>query len=169
VPTYRLPVAASRGARHPRVSRSTLAGCLVAMMLLAAACGPRNAGQPPAVVEPAVGDLVATLHDHVQPQPGRRVAWATTWKLCWTAYPNASAYELQAKTSEGSGTSVQRQGERCFSIEAARGEHSTTEWRKRRGVLLTLAAGQLAYRVRAVLDDHRVSTWSAALPVGLET
>jgi len=117
-------------------------------------------------VRPPVEGLVAMLEDEVRDLPGERIAWATYWKLCWAAYPGATAYELQALTSEGASRKLRRQSERCFRIETVKGENDKSRGLISRDLLLAVQTGQLAYRVRAVLDDHRVSAWSRPMAVG---
>ena len=101
--------------------------------------------------------------------PGDRTAWSTYWKLCWDLYPQATAYELQTVTGEGNSPKLRRQSERCFRIEAAGGENEKSQGLVNRTMLLLLQAGQLAYRVRAVFSNGRVSAWSPAMAVGKET
>jgi hypothetical protein len=79
------------------------------------------------------------------------------------------AYELRQITAEGVPRSVRRQSERCLSMKAAAGENEKTEGFAHRGLLLSLASGQLAYSVRAVLVGDRVSEWSRPMAVGKET
>jgi hypothetical protein len=110
------------------------------------------------------------LRNHIYQQAvvavNSRLAWSTYWKLCWEEYPGATAYELQALTGEGGARKLRRQRERCFRIEAAKGENEKTQGLANRDLLLALQAGQLAYRVRAALNDHRVSAWSSPAAVG---
>ena len=136
---------------------------LVVGLLTAAWSAPAGAE---GVVPPPVEGLVAALEDEVREFSGGRIAWATYWKLCWAAYPGATAYELETLTGEGSSRKLRRQAERCLRIEAAKGENDKSQGLVRRDLLLALQAGQLAYRVRAVLDDHRVSAWSRPMAVG---
>ncbi len=136
----------------------------IAFALLLSACG--GAGGPPQIVPPAVGGLTATLEDEVRDLPGDRIAWTTYWKLCWAAYPGATAYELQPLTSEGASNRLQRQRETCFRQEAAKGENMKAEGLLNRDLLVKLQTGQLAYHVRAVLPDNRASEWSHPLAVG---
>lgn len=112
--------------------------------------------------------LTATLEDEVDELPDERIAWSTYWQLCWRKYPGAVAYELETVTSEGTSPKLRRQRGSCFRIEAAHGENSSDEGLANREVLLASARAQLAYRVRAVLDDGIVSGWSRPLSVGEE-
>lgn len=148
----------------PRVGLAT--GALV-MAVLVAACG-----TPPramTVVDPPVTGVVTMLEDEVRALPGQRIAWATYWTLCWDAYPGARAYELQALTGEGAAPLLRRQRERCWRLEAAAGENAQAQGLHNREFLLALQAGQLAYRVRAILAGDRVSAWSVPLAVGVAT
>ncbi|HEV7799364.1 MAG TPA: hypothetical protein VGO73_14495 [Pyrinomonadaceae bacterium] len=118
---------------------------------------------------PLVQNLVSTLEDEVRELPNERIAWSTFWKLCWDKTPDANAYELQTLTSEGSSGRVQRQSENCFRIEAATGENKKSEGLLNRQLQLALQSSQLAYRVRAVLDNGRVGEWSPSVSVGATT
>jgi hypothetical protein len=156
--------------------RLTVAGLALLLAALATACAAPNPAPPvaapalaPSVVAPALADLTATLEDQTTELPGGRMAWSTYWKLCWASYPGAVAYELQALTGEGAASKLQRQSASCFRIEAAAGENEQAQGLLNRKLLLALQTGQLAYRVRAVLDDQRVSAWSPALAVGEAT
>jgi hypothetical protein len=97
------------------------------------------------------------------------VAWTTSWRLCWDAYAGARAYELQASTPEGPSRRIRRQAGRCFELEVAAGSGPRRGWRAERRVQLAVGAGQVAYRVRAVLDAPRVSGWSRSVDVGVPT
>jgi hypothetical protein len=76
-----------------------LAVAALVVELLTAGWGRPGAAQEGAL--PPVEGLVATLEDVVRDLPGERIAWATYWKLCWAAYPEVTAYELQTLTVEG--------------------------------------------------------------------
>jgi len=116
-----------------------------------------------------VRNVVATLADEVaEPQAGH-VAWTTYWTLCWDAYPRAVAYELQTLTSEGASPKLRRERERCFRLEVAKGTNPKDKGFFNRELMLAGISGQLAFRVRAVLGDNRVSEWSALMPVGVAT
>jgi hypothetical protein len=161
--------------------RLTLAVVALLVAALATACASPSSGAPvealpvatpalvPQVIAPAVAGLTATLEDQTTELPGGRMAWSTYWKLCWASYPGAVAYELQALTGEGAASKLQRQSASCFRIEAAAGENEQAQGLLNRELLLALQTSQLAYRVRAALDDQRVSAWSPALAVGEAT
>ena len=132
------------------------------LMLL---CSVSLAGGPE-LVKPPVSGLESTLEDVAQDLSGGRIRWSTHWRLCWTQYPGARAYELQAQTIEGVAPNPSRQTGRCFRIEVAAGENDKSQGFFNRDLLLTLQSAQLAYRVRAVLDTNRVSEWSRGVPAG---
>lgn len=142
-------------------ARTTVFVVLLAL-LLCVACRQTPSAAPP----PAVTGLVATLEDEVRDSPNGQIAWSTYWKLCWDAYPGAESYELQAVTGEGSAPRLRHQSERCFRLQAAAGENSKAQGLLNRALQLALQQGQLAYRVRAVRQDGRLSEWSAPLAVG---
>ena len=121
------------------------------------------------VVKPPFEGIVVTLEDSVQELPGKRIAWSTYWKLCWQSYPGAKTYELQTVTAEGASPTLRRISDRCFRIEAAAGENQKSLGLFNREAILSLQASQLAYRVRAVLDENRVSEWSPTMAVGKAT
>lgn len=133
--------------------------------VLAGSCVKQSSAQQELVPIPPVKEIVATLEDEVQDLPDARIAWSTYWKLCWH-YPGATVYELQTLTGEGASPKLRRQSDRCFGIEAAAGNNPKSQGLFNRKVLLLLQKSQLAYRVRAILDDNRVSEWSAAMAVG---
>ncbi|MGH9224758.1 MAG: hypothetical protein ACRD2W_13505 [Acidimicrobiales bacterium] len=89
--------------------------------------------------------------------------------MCWAAYPGARSYELQVVTAEGVSPKVRPEDGHCVRIEAAAGEDPADLVPGRRSLLLALQEGQLAYRVRAVLDGTRRSPWSDVLAVGRPT
>ena len=117
---------------------------------------------PPAPVK----HLFAELEDEVRNIPGNRIHWSTYWKLCWEKYPEAVGYELQIATSEGVSKKLRRQSEQCLRVEVAAGENERSRGLVNRELQLTLATGQLAYRVRAVLKDNRTSEWSPLMEAG---
>jgi hypothetical protein len=127
-------------------------------------------GEPPSsltrTVSPAVEGLTATLEDVVRELPGERITWSTSWVLRWEPYPGAIAYELQALTGEGVSPKLRRQGEHCFRLEVAANENERWQGLLHRDLQLVLRVGQLAYRVRAVLDANSVSAWSPMIAVG---
>lgn len=135
-------------------------------VLLSACDTPSGALQ---VVKPPVEEIVATLEDEVQELPGKRIAWSTYWKLCWQSYPGAKTCELQTLTSEGVSPKLRRISDRCFRIQAAVGENQKSQGLFNRKAILSLQASRLAYRVRAVLDENRVSEWSPDMAVGKAT
>jgi len=118
------------------------------------------------VVKPPVSGLESTLEDVTQDLSGQRIRWSTYWRLCWTEYPGARAYELQAQTIEGIGPNLRQQTDRCFRIEVAAGENDKSQGFLNRDLLLMLQSAHLAYRVRAVLDANRFSEWSHGVPAG---
>jgi hypothetical protein len=136
--------------------------CLLLLAILSG-CG---ASGPPQIVQPPVSGLTATLSDAVRDLPGDRIAWTTSWQLCWAPYPAATAYELQPVTGEGTATHLLRQKETCFRQEAAQGENAKADGLVNRDLLVKLQIGQLAYKVRAVLSGNRVSAWSPPAAVG---
>ncbi|WP_017314413.1 hypothetical protein [Mastigocladopsis repens] len=124
---------------------------------------------PPQVVKPTVTGFVATLEDEVKELPKQRIAWSTYWKLCWQPYPGAKAYELQGVTMEGMSSKLKHQSDRCYRLQAARGENPKSDGFVNRDLTLATHSVQLGYRVRAVLDGNRVSEWSSPMPVGEAT
>ena len=122
-----------------------------------------------ATVSPPVQNLTATLEDEVQDLPGGKISWSTYWRLCWANYEGASAYELQALTSEGPSNKLRRQSERCFRLEVAAGENPKSEGLLKRDLQLSMRASELSYRVRAVFADSRVSEWSKSLTIARAT
>ena len=138
-------------------------------VLLLAGCRQAPSTASPHLPPPAVSELVATLEDEVRDLPGEKIAWSTYWKLCWAESPGAQAYELQTVTGEGTSPRLRRQRERCFRLQAAAGENHKAQGLLNRELQLALQQGQLAYRVRTVLSDGRVSEWSPVLTVGKAT
>ena len=128
-------------------------------------CSISLAGSPE-VVKPPVSGLETTLEDATHDLSGQRIRWSTYWRLCWTEYPGAQAYELEAQTIEGVAPSLRRQTDRCFRIEVAAGENDKSQGFLNRELLLTLQSAQIAYRVRAVLGANRFSEWSRGVPAG---
>ncbi len=118
------------------------------------------------VVGPPPQNLVARLDDDQHATPGGDVAWRTWWGLCWDPYPGATSYELQAVTGEGASPRLRSQLDECLRVEAAAGEAPPDSVAARRATSLAVQEGQLAYRVRAVLDGGRRSEWSAPQAVG---
>lgn len=132
---------------------------LILLFSISLAGGPEGA-------KPPVSGLESTLEDETQDLSGRRIRWSTYWRLCWTEYPGARAYELQAQTIEGVAPNLRRQTDRCYRIEVAAGENDKSQGFLNRELLLTLQSAQLSYRVRAVLDTNRFSEWSRGVPAG---
>ena len=83
-----------------------LGGILILLRSISLAGGP-------VVVKPPVNGLESTLEDVAQDLSGGRIRWSTYWRLCWTEYPGARAYELQAQTIEGIAPNLRRQTDRC--------------------------------------------------------
>jgi hypothetical protein len=69
-------------------------------------------------------------------------------------------------TGEGTSKNLHRQREGCYRVQAAAGENDKAQGLLNRDVQLSLQRGQLAYQIRAVLSDNRVSAWSRAIAVG---
>lgn len=123
----------------------------------------------PQVVQPPVTGLVSTLSDEVQELPNELIRWSTYWQVCWEPYPEAREYELQKVLSEGKSPKLQRQSDRCFRLQAASNENLKSQGLLNRDLILLTHKIQLGYRVRAVLDDNRVSEWSQVMAVGATT
>lgn len=121
------------------------------------------------VENPAVKGLITRLEDEVRELPGERIAWSTFWVLSWEPHPGATAYELQMLTGEGVTPTMRRQRERFLRIEVAANENERSEGLVNRDLQLALHVGQLAYRVRAVLNNGSVSAWSLPITVGTVT
>jgi hypothetical protein len=157
--------ALSTAAYAPRLSVQLRRGALGFLLLLT---GCRSAPQAQTTHLPAISGITATLQDEVRDLPNEMIAWSTNWKLCWAAYPNATGYELQTVTGEGTSKKIRAQSDNCFGLQAAAGENPKAKGLLNRELQLALQRGQLAYRVRAVLPDDRRSEWSAAIAVGKE-
>jgi len=123
----------------------------------------------PQVVQLPVTGLVSTLSDEVEELPPDLIRWSTYWQLCWEAYPEAKEYELQTVLVEGKSPKLKRQSDRCFRIQAASNENQKSQGLLNREVILLMHKIQLGYRVRAVLDNNRVSEWSPVMAVGATT
>ncbi|MEJ1932766.1 hypothetical protein WDZ92_21375 [Nostoc sp. NIES-2111] len=123
----------------------------------------------PQVLQPPVTGLVSTLSDEVEELPSDLIRWSTYWQLCWEAYPEAKEYELQTVLVEGKSPKLKRQSDRCFRIQAASNENQKSQGLLNRELILLMHKIQLGYRVRAVLDDNRVSEWSPVMAVGATT
>ncbi len=123
--------------------------------------------QPPAgQATRSVEGFVATLQREVRELPAERMAWSTFWRLCWSRFPGARAYELATLTGEGRSPQLRRQRARCLRLEVAAGENARSERFKDERTQLALTAGQLAYRVRAVRADGGVTRWSRPYAAG---
>jgi hypothetical protein len=123
----------------------------------------------PQVVQPPITGLVSTLSDEVQELPSDLIRWSTYWQLCWEPYPEAKEYELQKVLGDGASPKLQHQSDRCFRLQAASNENQKSQGLLNREVILLMHKIQLGYRVRAVLDDNRVSEWSPVMAVGATT
>ncbi|MBD2346653.1 hypothetical protein [Anabaena subtropica] len=121
------------------------------------------------VVQPPVTGLVSTLSDEVEELPSDLIRWSTYWQLCWEPYPEAKEYELQTVLVEGKSPKLKRQSDRCFHLQAASNENLKSQGLLNRDLILLVHKTQLAYRVRAVLDDNRVSEGSPVMAVGATT
>lgn len=125
--------------------------------------------QSPQVVQPPVTGLVSTLSDEVKESTTNLINWSTYWNLCWETYPGAKEYELQKVLVDGESPDLQRQSDRCFRLQAASNENLKSQGLLNRDLILLVHKTQLAYRVRAVLEDNRVSEWSPVMAVGATT
>ncbi|MBD2411780.1 hypothetical protein FACHB389_04625 [Nostoc calcicola FACHB-389] len=123
----------------------------------------------PEVVEPPVTGLVSTLSDEVEELPAELIRWSTYWQLCWEPYPGAKEYELQTVLMEGKSPKFKHQSDRCFRLQAASNENQKSQGLLNRELILLTHKIQLGYRVRAVLDNNRVSEWSQVMAVGATT
>ncbi|MFN6465324.1 MAG: hypothetical protein RMZ41_026375 [Nostoc sp. DedVER02] len=121
------------------------------------------------VVQLPVTGLVSTLSDEVEELPSDLIRWSTYWQLCWEPYPEAKEYELQTVLMEGKSPKLKRQSDRCFRIQAASNENQKSQGLLNRELILLMHKIQLGYRVRAVLDNNRVSEWSPVMAVGATT
>ncbi|MBD2504769.1 hypothetical protein [Anabaena azotica] len=142
---------------------------LIFGLMLGIDVGSSIAAQQPQVVQPPVTGLVSTLSDEVKESTTDLISWSTYWQLCWDAYPGAKEYELQKVLVEGKSPKLQRQSDRCFRLQAASNENKKSQGLLNRDLILLVHKTQLAYRVRAVLDDNRVSEWSPPMAVGATT
>jgi hypothetical protein len=120
----------------------------------------------PQVVQPPITGLVSTLSDEVEELPSDLIRWSTYWQLCWKPYPEAKEYELQKVLGDGASPKLQHQSDRCFRLQAASNENLKSQGLLNRELILLMHKVQLGYRVRAVLDNNRVSEWSEVMAVG---
>ncbi|HQR31902.1 MAG TPA: hypothetical protein PLK30_04125, partial [Blastocatellia bacterium] len=116
--------------------------------------------ESPKIIASSVTGLIASLEDETKDLPDGKMAWVTFWKLCWKEYPEATEYELETFTGEGSARKLRRQAESCFRVEVAKGKNEKSKGFFNRELMLASISGQLAYRVRAVLAENRVTLWS---------
>jgi len=123
----------------------------------------------PQVVQPPITGLVSTLSDEVEELPSDLIRWSTYWQMCWEPYPEAKEYELQTVLVEGKSPKLKRQSDRCFRLQAASNENQKSQGLLNRELILLMHKIQLGYRVRAVLDNNRVSEWSEVMAVGATT
>jgi hypothetical protein len=121
------------------------------------------------VVQPPITGLVTTLSDEVEELPSDLIRWSTYWQMCWEPYPEAKEYELQKVLVDGASPKLQHQSDRCFRLQAASNENLKSQGLLNREVILLMHKVQLGYRVRAVLDNNRVSEWSEVMAVGATT
>ena len=153
-------------------SIALLMGCNREQTSMVSISNSHNAGAPappshtppptesPKMIASAVSGLVASLEDETKDLPDGQIAWTTFWKLCWQQYPEATEYELETFAGEGIARKVRRQTDTCFRIEIAKGKNEKSKGLFNRELMLASLAGQLAYRVRAVLPGNRVTQWS---------
>jgi len=128
---------------------------------------PLSVTPPPSqLVTPAVAGLVATLEDEQRDLPDGQIAWTTHWKLCWEPYAGAQEYELEPTTGEGVSRRRAHQIGTCLRVEVAKGQNAKAQGLFNRDLMLASLSGMLAYRVRAVMAEGRVSQWSPAMIVG---
>ena len=143
---------------------------ILTVLLFAAGCATKTEKiETQATISPPVQNLTAALEDEVHDVPDGKIEWSTYWHLCWANYEGASAYELQALTSEGSSDKLERQSDRCFRLQVAAGKNARTQGMLNRDLQLAIRSSQLAYRVRAVLADGQFSEWSKPLSVAKAT
>ncbi|MFN0112270.1 MAG: hypothetical protein ACKVZH_25695 [Blastocatellia bacterium] len=125
--------------------------------------------ESPKIIAAPLTGLVASLEDETADLPDGKMAWKTFWKLCWKKYPEATEYELETFTGEGSARKLRRQAETCFRIEIAKGKNEKSKGLFNRELMLASTSGQLAYRVRAVLPGNRVTQWSPLMEASKAT
>lgn len=89
--------------------------------------------------------------------------WTTTWRACFAARPPEGRLEAQALTTEGAARETRPLADGCLSLVVARGEGRRPQRALRDEQLFS--AGALAYRVRAVTPDGRVTPWSEPVRV----
>lgn len=123
---------------------------------------PAGAAAALAALPPPVTGIRTALRDTVANLPGGQIAWSTYWQLCWAPYAGAQAYELQVSTAEGTSPKLRRRLDSCFRLQVATGQNAKAQGLLDRERLLDLQAGQLSFRVRAVLGPAAFSEWSPA-------
>ncbi len=129
----------------------------------ATAPGPTPA---PLVDSRSLSNFRVAIATTATPTTGERVTWSSTWTLCWDPFPGATAYEVQAMTSESASSRIKRVETPCFSVELAAGDDHIREVPEKRDVQLAVQRSQLAYRVRATLAGNVVTAWSPAFDAG---
>lgn len=135
----------------------------VAGLLLAACSAPSARGTGDL---PPVTGLVATLEDETRPVEAGRLRWSTYWRLSWTPYPDATGYELQTVTSEGTSLKLKTLSDPVFRLQVAAGENAATLGLHGRQVQVQMQESQLGFRVRAIMSTGRRSGWSDAAAAG---
>ena len=159
--------------RHGYLRPVVLLAGLSLACLLPAGCsspaGPRpsQASQSQSVEAGSPLEMVeARVDDKVTPAPNGRIAWSTTWRICFAPdRVDTAQMEAQAVTSEGSGTSLRQLEGKCLKLEVARGENDKGAGMFGRDTQLA-QAGALAYRIRAVHGDGTVTPWTKPIPAG---
>lgn len=120
----------------------------------------------PTVDARVVENFRVALATLATPVAGERVAWSSSWSLCWDPLPGALGYEVQAMTSESASARLKRVEAPCFTVELAAGEDRAADVPEKRAVQLAVQRSQLAYRVRAIFGQNVVGTWSPAIDAG---
>lgn len=120
----------------------------------------------PSGLPPAPGGLQRSLQDHTRRSGPGRMAWSTTWSLCWQPVAGAAHYEVRLLTAEGASRTPRRVADTCYRVEAAAGENPRADGMPRRALMLAMQSAQSSVGVRAVFADGRVTDWTAGQPVG---
>lgn len=162
------PANADRAPRpRRRAVRASLAlPCVLLVVALTACQSTPGAGQKTESLLPPPNNLTTRLEDEVRDLDGGKIRWSTYWKLCWEPAPRAAGYELETVTAEGASPKLKRQSGTCFRLEIAAGENHNSAGLLHREQLIAVQKGQLAYRVRTVLDNHQRSEWSSLRELG---
>lgn len=147
--------------------RARFFAAVTILLLLTAGCGQKP--EQRVGVSLPIQNLTAELEDEVHDLSGGEIKWSTYWRLCWADYAGAREYELQALTSEGASDKLRRQTDRCFRLEVAAGQNPKTQGLLKRDLQLAMRSSELAYRVRAVLADGKLSEWSKPLSIAKKT